>query len=79
MVQKYKILSTFTGCGGLDIGFHGGFDFLGKPFSKLPFETVFAIDNNSHACETLKNDIKYFNNTEVKCADITDYNFNNIN
>ena len=31
----YKIISTFTGAGGLDIGFHGDFDFLGKKFNKF--------------------------------------------
>jgi DNA (cytosine-5)-methyltransferase 1 len=25
----YKIISTFTGAGGLDIGFHGDFEYLG--------------------------------------------------
>ena len=40
--KKYKILSTFTGAGGLDIGFHGGFRFLDKYYGELPFETVVA-------------------------------------
>jgi len=30
MVKKYKIISLFSGCGGLDLGFLGGFKFCNK-------------------------------------------------
>lgn len=73
MNKQYKILSTFTGCGGLDIGFHGDFNFLGQNFKKLPFETIFAIDNNFHACQSLEHDKKYFKNAKIICDDITVY------
>ena len=33
--KKYKILSLFSGCGGLDLGFSGGFNFLGKDYKQL--------------------------------------------
>ena len=39
-----KIVSLFSGAGGLDIGFH-----------KAGFKTVFATDIWDKACETLKN------------------------
>ena len=39
---KYKITSLFSGCGGLDLGFHGGFKFLQKNYARLKFETVYA-------------------------------------
>ncbi len=29
-----KILSLFSGCGGMDLGFEGGFSFLGKEYPK---------------------------------------------
>lgn len=76
--KKYKILSTFTGAGGLDIGFHGGFRFLNKYYSELPFETVVASDINLDACHTLSADNKYFKNTDVICADITKYDYKQI-
>jgi hypothetical protein len=38
----YKILSIFSGGGGLDLGFHGGFKFLDTFYPKLNFETKFA-------------------------------------
>lgn len=76
--KKYKILSTFTGAGGLDIGFHGGFRFLNKYYSELPFETVVASDINLDACHTLSADNKYFKDTDVICADITKYDYKQI-
>ncbi|CAA6818303.1 MAG: DNA-cytosine methyltransferase (EC [uncultured Sulfurovum sp.] len=74
----YKIFSTFTGAGGLDIGFHGDFQFLGKNYPKLNFTTNKALEINAHACETLKNDNKYFKNTTVLNEDITKVNPNDF-
>ncbi len=75
---KYKILSLFTGCGGLDIGFHGDFEYLDRYYRPLPFETISAIDNNKDACSTLRYNSKYFKNTEILCADITSYPIENL-
>ena len=30
----YKVLSLFSGCGGMDLGFQGGFEFRGKKYNK---------------------------------------------
>ena len=38
MEKKYKAISLFSGCGGLDLGFKGGFEVLGKKYSKRKFE-----------------------------------------
>ena len=75
----YKIISIFTGGGGLDIGFHGGFSYLGKKFKKLKFDTKVAVDINSFACKTLETDSKYFKNTTVKNEDIIEYDYKQIN
>jgi len=69
--MSFKIFSTFTGAGGLDIGFHGDFHFLKHYFPKLNFKTVQALEINKQACETLKNDNKYFKDTDVIEGDIT--------
>ncbi|WNL30366.1 DNA cytosine methyltransferase [Aliarcobacter cryaerophilus] len=74
----YKIISTFTGAGGLDIGFHGDFNFLGKKFNKLKFETKYALDINSDACKTLEHDNKYFKNTKVLNENIIDFDYRDI-
>lgn len=46
----YKIASLFSGCGGLDLGFTGGFDFMGKEYKKLNTKIVFANDFDADAC-----------------------------
>ena len=43
---KPKILSLFTGCGGLDLGFH-----------MAGYETVWANDLSKWACETFRKNI----------------------
>lgn len=74
--MSFKIFSTFTGAGGLDIGFHGDFNFLDNYYPKLNFETIKALELNKQACETLENDNKYFKNTIVLNEDITKVNPN---
>jgi len=69
--MSFKIFSTFTGAGGLDIGFHGDFNYLGKYYPKLNFETLKALEINKEACDTLENNKKYFDKTEVLNVDIT--------
>ncbi len=76
--MNFKIFSTFTGAGGLDIGFHGGFNFLDRHYPKLNFKTIKALEINRQACETLKNNKKYFDKTEVLNEDITKVNPNDF-
>jgi DNA (cytosine-5)-methyltransferase 1 len=71
----YKIFSTFTGAGGLDLGFHGGFKFLNRDFPKLKFKTIKAIELNSFACQTAK---RNFPECEIVEADITQINPKNF-
>ena len=47
--MKLKIASLFSGCGGLDLGFSGGFEFYGKTFKKLNTKIVFANDFDKDA------------------------------
>jgi len=68
----YKIFSTFTGAGGLDIGFHGDFEFLGKYYKKLPFETKYALEYNKDAIDSITYNKKYFPNTVPLHEDITE-------
>ncbi len=49
---KWTVASLFSGCGGLDLGFVGGFKFLNHYYSKLPFDIVWANELNSAACST---------------------------
>ena len=49
--RNVRIASLFSGCGGLDLGFTGGFTFYGKPFTKLPTQIVFANDFDKDAAD----------------------------
>ena len=43
------VCSLFSGCGGLDLGFTGGFTFLGRNFERLNTQIVFANDFDADA------------------------------
>ena len=43
------IASLFSGCGGLDLGFTGGFEFQGREFERLNTNIVFANDFDQDA------------------------------
>ena len=55
--KKISVVSLFSGCGGMDLGFSGGFEFLGKYYQKTPFDVVWANDINNAACRTYKKNI----------------------
>lgn len=65
-MRKYSVISLFSGCGGLDKGFEGGFEFLKNKYEKLPFKIVFANDIMSQACETLNLNF----DSKILCGDI---------
>lgn len=66
--NKYKIVSLFSGCGGLDLGFRGNFSSLGNQYKQLNFDLIWANDVDKNACLTFS---KNFQKTIV-CADIRD-------
>lgn len=47
-------VSFFAGCGGLDIGVKGGFQFLGADYPQLPIDIKKAYDIDQRAIETYK-------------------------
>lgn len=62
--MKPKIVSVFSGVGGIDFG-----------FEQTGFETIFASDIWDRACESLKVN---FPNTEVVCDNIENIDFKKI-
>src|SRR5690606_8869588 len=52
--MHWRVASLFAGCGGLDLGLTGGFNFLNRSFDRLPFDVVAAIDNASDAVEAYR-------------------------
>lgn len=51
------MVSLFSGCGGMDLGFLGGFNSLGKRYVKQPYEIVWANELNEAACRTYRRNI----------------------
>ena len=64
--KKYSVVSLFSGCGGLDMGFLGGFEFLDKVYNELPFKVVWANDIKLPACQTYEANLKH----SIHCGDI---------
>jgi DNA (cytosine-5)-methyltransferase 1 len=77
--SHYSLISFFCGCGGMDLGFIGGFRYLDKCYHQLPFDIIEAIDNSKDAIETYNlnlgkhaklNDLTKLNLQELPKADI---------
>lgn len=54
----YQVISLFSGCGGLDLGFKGGFEFLQQYHKPHSFETIWANDMDANACKTFAANFK---------------------
>jgi len=49
--KQFSVMSFFSGCGGLDLGFTGGFSVFGKKYDRLPFRIIDAYDNLQDAVD----------------------------
>lgn len=49
-----KVISLFSGGGGMDLGFRGNFDYLGEHFAKQPYELIFANDIFKQAADVFE-------------------------
>lgn len=64
--KRRSVVSMFSGCGGMDLGFRGGFEYLGRRYAKNPFEILWANDLNEAACRTYSENLKH----DIHCGDI---------
>lgn len=48
----FSLVSYFCGCGGLDLGFRGDFEYKGHYYPHQPFNLLAAYDNNKACIET---------------------------
>ncbi|MBE5814981.1 MAG: DNA cytosine methyltransferase [Clostridiales bacterium] len=48
----FSLVSYFCGCGGLDLGFRGDFEYKGHYYPHQPFNLLAAYDNNNACIET---------------------------
>lgn len=55
--SRFTVISLFSGCGGMDLGFKGGFTFLGHTYTKQPFDIIWANEINGAACRTYRKNI----------------------
>lgn len=55
--EHYRVISLFSGCGGMDLGFLGGFHFLGRHYQRHPFDVIWANDINLAACRTYRHNL----------------------
>jgi len=55
--EKCTVVSMFSGCGGMDLGFVGGFQIYGRRYNSLPFEIIWANDLNAEACKTYRRNL----------------------
>ena len=55
--RVFSVVSLFSGAGGMDFGFRGGFNFLGTHYALNPFEIIWANEINPFACRTYRQNI----------------------
>lgn len=55
--KYFEVVSLFSGCGGMDLGFKGGFNFLGNRYKRLPFKITWACEINEAACRTYRQNV----------------------
>jgi len=65
--RTYRVTSFFSGCGGLDFGFRGGFSVLGKRYEPLPFDIIGAYDFLQDAVDCYKLNV----DERIQHADLT--------
>jgi len=57
--KRHSVVSMFSGCGGMDLGFKGGFEVFGRRYRSLPFEITWANDFNGEACKTYERNLRH--------------------
>jgi DNA (cytosine-5)-methyltransferase 1 len=55
--KSISVVSLFAGCGGMDLGFLGGFKFLGKEYARTYFDIIWANEINAAACVTYRKNL----------------------
>lgn len=59
----------FSGCGGMDLGFRGGFSVFGREYLRLPFDIIWANDLSEPACKTYRKNL----GGEIHCGDVWEF------
>jgi DNA (cytosine-5)-methyltransferase 1 len=64
--KEFRVISMFSGCGGMDLGFQGDFKVFGKTYERLPFRITWANELNPAACRTYRRNI----GAHITCDDV---------
>ena len=71
--KSLSVVSFFSGCGGLDLGFIGGFNYMGERVKRLPFEIQAAYDHDEKCIVTYRQNIgKHASARDLSCVDVSD-------
>lgn len=66
--NTYSVVSYFSGCGGLDLGFRGDFRYHDEEYPRLPFDIRAAYDFEKHCVETYNG---FFGEGSATIADLS--------
>lgn len=67
--KSFSVISLFSGCGGMDLGFRGGFSVFDRKYAKNPFKIIWANEINQAACRTYRRNL----DENIHCGDIWDF------
>lgn len=76
--KTFKVVSLFSGCGGLDLGFNGDFDFRNLHFKKNKFNVEFANDIDAAAEFVYNSNQIFFGKHKLNKNDIKNVDFKSI-
>lgn len=68
--ESFSIVSLFAGCGGMDLGFRGGFEFLSKRYDARPFHHVAVNEWSAAAARTF---MRNFPGSQVEVCDVAEF------
>lgn len=64
--KQYTVVSLFSGAGGMDLGFRGGFAVFNQYYPSHPFRVIWANDISPAACATYRRNL----GDVVRCGDV---------
>jgi DNA (cytosine-5)-methyltransferase 1 len=67
--NEFSVVSLFSGCGGMDLGFVGGFSIFGNKYGKNPFKIKWANELNPYACKSYARNL----DDNIHCGDIRNF------
>lgn len=71
--KRYSVVSLFSGCGGLDLGFRGEFEFVGITHDRLAFDILAAYDHDPKCVLTYnQNIVDHAQQLDLSCYDPND-------